>query len=123
MTAARRILLVVSWLYVLGVIVQFFLAGLGSLGGDDFEAHEAMGYAALHFSPILILVVAYLGKVSRTTILLALALVVVAFVQPFWVTSFQGETLGAMHVLGALVIFTLAHHIAQRSTRELHASS
>ncbi len=108
-----------AWLYVLGVVVAFFLAGLGAISGKDFEAHESFGYSALFITPILLLVLTFLAGASTVTRLLALALVAVAFVQPFWVTEFRGETLGAVHVVGALVIFALAHHLAQRSMREL----
>jgi hypothetical protein len=53
------------------------------------------------------------------TRIMTLALVVAAFIQPFWVTQFRGETLGAFHLIGALVIFALAHDIARRSMREM----
>jgi hypothetical protein len=119
MLAAKRILVIASFLFLLGVVLQFFFAGLALLGGEDWDLHDAFGWSALYITPVLILVVAYLAKAGRTTMFLALALVIIALIQPFWVTEFSGETLGAMHVLGALVIFTLAHHVAQRSMREL----
>jgi hypothetical protein len=108
-----------AWLYVLGVVIQFFLAGLGTLGGEDFEAHEGFGWSALHLTPILLLVLTVVAGASTLTRMLTVALVVIAAVQPFWVTEFRGETLGALHVLGALVIFALAHHLAQRCMREM----
>lgn len=117
MTGARRALIGVSWLYVLGVVVQFLLAGLGNLGGESWDAHVGFGWSALHLTPILIVVVAVVAKVSRTTLIIAVALAIAAFVQPFWVTEFRGETLGALHVFGALVVFILAHHLAQRAMR------
>jgi hypothetical protein len=108
-----------AWMYVLGVVIQFFLAGLGALGGEDYKAHEGFGWSALHLTPILLLVLTFLAGASTLTKLLTLALVVVAFIQPFWVTQFRDETLGALHLIGALVIFTLAHDIARRSMREM----
>ena len=122
MVAARRILVIVSFLFLIGVILQFFFAGLGLLGGEDMELHKDFGWAALHFTPVLILVVAYLAKVGRTTLFLALALAIVSLIQPFWASEFQGEFLGSMHVLGALVIFTLAHHVAQRAMRDMRGA-
>jgi hypothetical protein len=50
-------------------------------------------------------------------------LAIIALIQPFWVTEFRGEFLGSMHVLGALVIFTLAHHVSLRAMREMRGSS
>lgn len=123
MTAARRILIVVAWLFVLGVVVQFFLAGLGSLGGESWDAHRGFGFSALFLTPVFILVLAYLAKVPRVTLGMAVALVVASLAQPFWASEFEGEALGAVHVLGALVIFVLAHHVAQRTTREHRGAS
>ncbi|HWC31438.1 MAG TPA: DUF6220 domain-containing protein [Dehalococcoidia bacterium] len=110
-----------SWLYVLGVVIQFFLAGLGILGGEDWKAHEGFGWSALHLTPILLLVLTFIAHASSLTRILAVALVVIGFIQPLWVTEFRGELLGAMHVVGALVIFVLAHDIARRATREMRA--
>jgi hypothetical protein len=122
MVAARRILVIVSMLFLLAVVLQFFFAGLGLLGGEDMELHEAFGWSALMLTPVLILIVAYLAKGGRVMLFLCLALVIVSLIQPFWVTQFRGEFLGSMHVLGALVIFTLAHHVSQRALRELRGA-
>lgn len=125
MVAAKRILVIASMLFLLGVVLQFFFAGLAFLGTEepDWDLHRAFGMSALFVTPVLILVVAYLAKVGRVTLFLCVALVVLALIQPFWVTEFQGEFLGSMHVLGALVIFTLAHHVALRAMREMRGAS
>jgi Family of unknown function (DUF6220) len=123
MVAAKRILVIVSMLFLLGVVLQFFFAGLALLGGEDWDLHKAFGWSALMLTPVLILVVAYLAKGGRVMLFLCLALVVVSLIQPFWVSEFRDEFLGSMHVLGALVIFTLAHHVSQRAMRELRSDS
>ena len=117
MLIARRVLLVLSWLFVLGVVVQFFLAGLGTLGGESMDAHEALGYMVLHFFPVIMLVVAFFARVPRTVLVLTLVLAVVTFVQPIWVTEFRGEFLGAMHILGAAIILALGYAVASSMTR------
>jgi len=125
MVAARRILVIVSFLFLLGVVLQFFFAGLALMGTedpDDWELHRGFGWAALYLTPVLILVVAYLAKVGRVMLFLALALAILALAQPFWASEFRGEFLGSMHVLGALVIFTLAHHVALRAMRQLRSA-
>jgi hypothetical protein len=109
------------WLYVLGVVIQFFLGGLGVLGGRSMDAHIALGYSALHMTPILILLICVIGRLPRILLGLTFAFAVVAFLQPIWVTEFEGEILGALHVFGALVVFALAHTIAQRATHLLRA--
>jgi hypothetical protein len=119
MSIARKILMGLAWLYVLGVVVQFFLAGLGlpQLGGESMEAHEALGYSALHLTPILFLVLVFIAKAPVNLKIITVIFAVVAFVQPIWVTAFEGEFLAAFHVLGALAIFVLAHTIARQATR------
>jgi hypothetical protein len=117
MAVARRILTGLAWLYVLGIVVQFFLAGLGLLGGESMTAHSDFGWSVLHLFPILLIIAAAVGRVGRNLLIMVVALAVVGFVQPLWVTEFRGELLGAMHVLGALVIFVLAHNVARASTR------
>jgi len=123
MVAAKRILAIASMLFLLGVVLQFFFAGLALSGGEDWELHRGFGWSALTLTPVLILVVGYLAKVGRVTLFLSVTLVVLAVIQPFWVTEFEGEFLGAMHVLGALVIFTLAHHVALRAMREMRGAT
>ncbi len=123
MVAAKRILVIASMLFLFGVVLQFFFAGLALLGGEDWEMHRGFGWSALTLTPVLILVVAYLAKVGRVTLFLSVALVILAVIQPFWVSEFEGEFLGSMHVLGALVIFTLAHHVALRAMREMRGAT
>jgi hypothetical protein len=115
---ARRAFVALAWLFVLGVAVQFLLAGIPMLGGgDSWEAHEGLGWGGLHLFPILILIAAFFAKPPRKVLVLAIALVVVTLVQPFWVTEFRDEFPGAFHVLGALVIAALGHDVAQNATR------
>lgn len=128
MAVARKILVGLAWLYVLLVAVQFFIAGLMLLGtesadtlADYRDIHEGLGYAVLHLSPILMLIVAAIGRVGRNLLILIFVFAVIVFVQPIWVAEFSGEFLGSLHVIGALVIAALAHEIAQRATRLLRA--
>jgi hypothetical protein len=113
---ARKILVGLAWLFVLGVTLEFFFAGLGLLGGEDMEMHKGFGWSGLYLLPVLILIAAFFAKPARPVLILAIALVVATLVQPFWVTEFRGEFLGSFHILGAAVILVLAHAIAQRAT-------
>ena len=45
MSNARKAMIALSWLYVLGVAMQFFLAGLGSIALEGWGAHEGLGSA------------------------------------------------------------------------------
>lgn len=119
MLIARRIFVGLMWLYVLGVVVEFFLAGLGTLGGGSMHAHRAVGYSALHLTPVLILLIGIVGRLPRDLLAVTVVFAVVSILQPIWVTQFRGEVLGSLHVLGALLLFAIAHYIAQRATRLL----
>jgi len=125
MQIARRILIGLAWLYVLGVAIQFWLAGIGlpQLGDESMKAHEAFGYSALHLTPILFIILALVAKAPRTTIGLTVVFAVVAFVQPIWAAEFEGEFLASLHILGALAIFALAHTLARQATRLLQSTA
>ena len=67
-------------LFVLGVVVQVFFAGLGIFGAKSFQLHEDFGYL-LHLMPMLMLVFAVIGPRTRWHILNALGLFVVVTAQ------------------------------------------
>ena len=114
---ARPIFVVLAMLFAVGVVVQYFSAGLGLLGGETMQFHIDFGWAAMHLFPILMFVVALLSRLSRGLLIMSLVLAVLTFLQPIWVAEFRGEFLGAMHVLGALIIAFLARDIAERAYR------
>jgi hypothetical protein len=122
---ARKILTGLLWLYLIGVLVQFFLAGLGmpELGGEGMDAHEGFGYSALHLTPILFLIIAFFAKVSKRMLILMVVFAVIAFVQPIWASEFSGEFLASMHILGAAVILMMAHMLATMATRQMRGES
>lgn len=121
MELARKALAALLWLYVLGVLVQFFLAGLGlpELGDEGMDAHEGFGYSALHLTPILFLIIAFFAKVSKVTLIALFVFAVIAFLQPIWASEFQGEFLASLHILGAAVILGMAHSLARMVTRQM----
>jgi hypothetical protein len=120
---ARPVWVVLAVLFTIGIVVQFFLAGLGLLGGEDMTAHADFGWAALHLFPILMFVFALLARLPRMFLIMNFVLAVVVFVQPLWVTEFRGEFLGAMHILGALVIFGISRELAERGVKFWRAAS
>ena len=114
---ARPVFVVLAMLFAVGVVVQYLSAGLGLLGGETMQFHIDFGWAALHLFPILMFLIALLSRLSRALLIMSFALAVVTFLQPIWVAEFRGEFLGAMHLLGAIVIAYLARDIAERSYR------
>jgi hypothetical protein len=123
MTVVRRVLVVLAWVYLAAVVVQIFLAGLGlpQLGGEGMGIHAEFGYIAVHMTPILLILFAAIGRVGRALIGWTVATAVVAFMQPIWVTSFRGEVLASLHVLGALVLLALSFQVARLATAKVRA--
>ncbi|MGI0129652.1 MAG: DUF6220 domain-containing protein, partial [Thermoplasmata archaeon] len=102
MPAVHRILLSV---FTLGVVVQFFLAGLGVFRTQDgassarfdhvWGPHRTLGNV-LFIVALLVLVAAIVARVGRTRVLLSLLFPLLVFVQsvlanngPSWVRAFH----------------------------------
>ena len=113
-----RIYLALVWLYMAGIVVQTFLAGaaLFSTGGS-FEAHRNLGWT-LHLVPVLLLVVAVVGRVGRDLVWWTVALLVVQGIQPL-LPGLRGGLpwLAALHPVLALAIFWLALTIGLKAWR------
>jgi hypothetical protein len=115
MATARKAFVVLSWLFVLAVAIQFLLAGLGVLGGESLEPHRQWGFIVLHLIPILMLIAAIIGRMGRTVIVLTVVLFLLVFLQPLFVDpELHPRWLRSLHVLNALFIFALGYHLAQR---------
>jgi uncharacterized protein DUF6220 len=117
MDVARKIFLGLAWLFVLAVAIQFFLAGLGVLGGESIEAHRQWGFIVLHLIPILMLIAAIVGRMGRTVLALTAVLFLLVFLQPLFADpELDPRWLRSLHVLNALFIFALGYRLAQRGT-------
>jgi hypothetical protein len=115
MVLARKLFVGLAWLFVLAVAIQFLLAGLGVLGGESMEPHRQWGFIALHLIPILMLIAAIAGRMGRTVIALTVGLFLLVFLQPLFADAeLDPRWLRALHVLNALFIFALGHHLARR---------
>ena len=81
MSIARGAYAIASWIFLVGVLVQVFLAGAGLFKLTDFTLHAGFGWL-LSAGPILLLVLALLARLDRRTTLLTVALMIVAIIQP-----------------------------------------
>lgn len=114
MTWTRPAFAALSALFMIVVVVQFFLGGLLTFSGhtDGLELHRQIGYPVLHTIPILMIIVAALGKMGKKIIGMSIGLLILVGIQPVWVTVDTEETwVHAIHVPFALAIAFLAHHI------------
>jgi hypothetical protein len=120
MDTARKTFVVLAWLFVLAVAIQFLLAGLGLMGGESLEPHRQWGFIVLHLIPILMLIASIVGRMGRTAIVLTVVLFLLVFLQPLFV-ELDPRWLRSLHVLNALFIFALGYHLIQRGTKSVRA--
>ena len=115
---ARWVYLALVWIYLAAILWQVFLAGNALFSGNpSFEAHRNLGYL-LHLVPVLLLIVAAVARVGRSTILWNVALLVVQGVQPLLpMVRNDLPWAAALHPVLALVIFWLALVIGLRAWR------
>lgn len=113
---ARTIHLVAAWLFVAGLVVQVFLAGLGVFGGPaSFVTHRDVGYS-LSVIPIVLLVAGLLGGLGRRLALLA-ALEFVLFIlqSVFVLMRTSAPAVAALHPVNGFLILLIALLIARES--------
>src|SRR6187551_1620665 len=97
----------VAWLFLIAIVVQVFLAGMGLFvpGVDMFAYHRQLGWL-LHGGPIPVVLLAWAAGADRRTMWLSGALPGMRVALPF---------AAALHPVNALAIFWLAAAIARRS--------
>ena len=133
-----RIYLALVWLYLVGIVVQTFLAGAALFyPARDFELHRNLGWT-LHLVPVLLLIAAVAGRVGReliwwtvalsmlsglTVLFLTVALLVVQGIQPL-LPGFKADLpwVAALHPVLALAIFWLAITIGLKAWRLVRAA-
>ena len=107
-----------SYLFLIAVLIQFFLAGYGmtDLGGEGLDEHRDFGFIVLHLIPLLMFGAAIWAKMGRTTIIMVVVLFVLIVIQPFFAAEdMETSWIRALHVMNAVLILMLGYHIAQRS--------
>jgi hypothetical protein len=112
MSQARILFFGLTAIYLLAVIVQFFLAGLGAFSGD-WDVHSGVGFV-VSISSLLLLVVAAIGRLPRRMLLVTLLLVGLNALQ-IVLANLEIDELAALHPVNALVIVIVAHSLMQRS--------
>jgi hypothetical protein len=112
--------LVAAWLFVVAVILQVFLAGLSLFASAaNWGAHKEFGYS-LGFLVLLLIVLAFAGRIPRTIgRWLALLLVVYAIQTILPNLRRDAPWIAALHPVNALAIFWIALTHARRARVEL----
>ena len=113
MPQARVLFFGLAVLFLLGVFVQVFLAGLTVFGGTSIESHRVLGFALIG-GALLMLVVAAVGRLTRPTILLTVLLLGLAVLQTV-LANIDVDEIAALHAVNALVIAFVAATLLRRS--------
>ena len=118
--AARYAHIGLLGLFLVGVVVQFFLAGLAAFGETDWDLHETLGFTAVHLVSLLVFVAALVGWIGRNAILANLLIPVLTTLQ---VALPEADGwIAALHPVNALVMFVVGHVLLRRSLHALRAA-
>jgi Family of unknown function (DUF6220) len=114
---AKVIFFALALVYLLGVVVQFFLAGLALFSAGSYETHRWVGFV-LGVIAVALLALAIGAKMPRsltalTTVLVALNALEIVLVQV------DIDEIKALHVVNALAIAFVANTLVQRCRRYL----
>jgi len=115
-SGARVVHLVLSVLFIAGLVVQFFLAGVGVFDGPErFETHRTWGYT-LELFPLLLLIAGLVGRMGRRLALVAVAEFGLFMVQSVLI-AFRESTpaVAALHPVNGFLILLIAIVIARES--------
>ncbi|HEX5368903.1 MAG TPA: DUF6220 domain-containing protein [Dehalococcoidia bacterium] len=117
MPTPRMLFRLLSYLFLAGVAVQFFLAGYGlpQFGAHSIDPHK--GFAgALEVIVLLMFGAAIWAKMGRMIIGMIVVLFVLIVLQYLWASeSLSPHWLRSFHVFDALLIAFLGYHIAERA--------
>jgi hypothetical protein len=116
-STARRVRFWLSAIFIVGVLVQVYLAGRGIFGVSSFDAHESVG-GAVHGITALILIATFFGADMRNKadIGLAVALLVLTTIQ-MSIGSREHPDVAAFHPVNAILILGAAAGILSRDRR------
>ena len=117
MSQARVAFYGFALIYLLGVVVQFFLAGLAVFGVRGYDAHTGLGYV-LGLISLVLLALAIGAKLPRSVTALSTVLVALNAVQIVLIQIDVAEV-NALHLVNALAIAFVANMLVHRSRRYL----
>ena len=115
---ARFGFLAVSWLLVVGVVLQAFLAGLALFAGSSWWAsHVNYGYLVSLGLGTLLILLTFASRLPSGMHRLSVLLGVLAILQPGFIYPgrFVGAPVEALHPVNALILFWLGLRVARRA--------
>ena len=110
----RMLYLIVAWLFPVAILVQVLFVGLSLFTSQPYwDSHISLGHT-IGVLPILLVILAYLGRLPRRTIILTWLALGTYLVQAEVFAAIRADIrlFAAFHPVLALVLFALALIIA-----------
>lgn len=113
-TLAQRAFVIVAWIFVGCLVVQFFLVGLDAFEAiGESEFHRDFAYTYGWLTPILVLL-AMVAGLPRRVLLLTVGLLCLYAIQTYLPTIAEAlPWLATLHAINALLVFWLAVQVAR----------
>lgn len=116
----RRIFAILSWLFIMGVLIQVFLAGIALfVDFGQWNYHKSFIHY-FEFIPVIMLILAFFGAIPNRLRWESLAMYVMIILQ-YVTVSLAGKIpyLSALHPIIALILFWRALVSVQTSAKLL----
>jgi hypothetical protein len=116
-TGMRIAYVAVAWVYVAAILFQVLLIGLNLFAGEPTrETHVGFGHM-IGIAPLLLLIIAFVGRLPRWTKTLAGLQfgVFIVHSEVFAGIRSSAPVIASFHPVLALLLFTLAVYVAYRS--------
>lgn len=118
-TRVMRVLYVVlAWVLALCLLIQVFLAGLGIFGSPALLSLHTTFVHFFEFLPILLIILALLGRTRHALVWWSLLLQVQIELQYFF-AHFPVAVVAALHPVNAVLMFWITIHLARRGRQFL----
>lgn len=112
----RRIYAALAWITLLCIIVQFFLAGLGTFAGSENWKLHTTFVTYFEFLPVAMFLLSFFGRIRGGLRWIGLGLYALITFQHMSVRVFSGVgAIAALHTVVALALFAGSWYAAKRS--------
>lgn len=98
----------IAGLFIVGVLIQVYIAGMAVFVNPARWSMHATFVHIIEWMPLIMLVLAFPGRLSRELKLLSIGLFVLVIVQYATALGFSDSLVAAIHPVNALIIFGLA---------------
>ncbi len=115
----QRVRLAVVGLFIVGLFVQFYLAGRGVFGAASYSMHKDFG-DVLHLAPPVILVLTLVNRATRNRVdIIHSVLLIVLFEIQFALADLKHPAVGAFHPVNGLLLLGVAYSLLRRDLRAI----